>query len=50
MRVRRLRQKAEKEGRVLADDDVKVFEERKFYGGLRKKDDSANSELPTGSV
>ncbi|KAF2644428.1 permease of the major facilitator superfamily [Massarina eburnea CBS 473.64] len=37
MRVRRLRQQAEKEGRVLADDDVKVFEERRFYDGIKRK-------------
>ena len=31
-RVRRLRIKAEKEGRVWAEDDVKIFEERSFHG------------------
>ncbi|TVY91632.1 putative transporter [Lachnellula willkommii] len=31
-RIRRLRIKSEKEGKVFADDDVKVFEERRFYG------------------
>jgi hypothetical protein len=39
-RIRRLRIKAEKSGRVFAEDDVKVFEEREFYGkGLIKKTD-----------
>ncbi|KPM36367.1 hypothetical protein AK830_g10200 [Neonectria ditissima] len=33
-RVRRLRIKAEKEGKVWAGDDVKIFEERQFYGSL----------------
>lgn len=38
LRVRRLRIQAEREGQVYAgDDDVKVYEEREFYGGLRKK-------------
>lgn len=31
-RIRRLRIKAEKSGNMYAEDDVKVFEERKFYG------------------
>ncbi|TVY15200.1 MFS transporter prlL [Lachnellula arida] len=31
-RIRRLRIKSEREGKVFADDDVKVFEERRFYG------------------
>jgi hypothetical protein len=30
-RVLRLRQKAHKEGKILADDDINVFEERQFY-------------------
>ncbi|OBT49085.1 hypothetical protein VE00_00173 [Pseudogymnoascus sp. WSF 3629] len=39
-RIRRLRIKAEKSGRVFAEDDVKVFEERGFYGrGVTKKTD-----------
>lgn len=39
-RIRRLRIKAEKNGRVFAEDDVRVFEEREFYGkGLIKKSD-----------
>jgi hypothetical protein len=38
-RIRRLRIKAEKEGREFAEDDVKVYEERKFYAGLRKNDE-----------
>ncbi|KAH8661599.1 permease of the major facilitator superfamily [Tricladium varicosporioides] len=35
-RIRRLRIKAERNGEVFASDDVKVFEERKFYAGLKK--------------
>lgn len=37
-RIRRLRIKSEKKGKMFADDDVKVFEERDFYRGLAKKD------------
>lgn len=38
-RIRRLRIKSEKQGTVFAEEDVKVFEERKFYGkGLTKKE------------
>ena len=36
-RVRRLRKKAEKEGKVYAGEDVKVYEERQFYEGVTKK-------------
>lgn len=37
-RIRRLRIKSEREGAMFADDDVKVFEERKFYGaGFAKR-------------
>jgi hypothetical protein len=39
-RVRRLRKKAEKEGKVYTGADVKVYEERKFYEGARKKEDA----------
>jgi hypothetical protein len=40
MRIRRLRIEAEKDGRLFAEDDVRVFEEREFYGkGLAKKSD-----------
>jgi nitrate/nitrite transporter NarK len=35
-RIRRLRIKAEKEGRIFGEDDVRVFEERKIYSGLCK--------------
>lgn len=35
-RIRKLRIKAKKEGRVYAEDDVKVYEERGFYNGLHK--------------
>jgi hypothetical protein len=34
-RIRRLRIKAKKEGVIYAEDDVKVFEERQFYDGLK---------------
>ena len=37
-RIRKLRLKANKEGTMYADDDIKIFEERKFYGGLKKKE------------
>ena len=40
-RIRRLRMEAEKKGEVLGDDDVKVVQERQFYGGLRKKNEIA---------
>ncbi|KAE8138592.1 major facilitator superfamily domain-containing protein [Aspergillus pseudotamarii] len=36
-RIRRLRIKEEKQGRIYADDDVKVYEERQFYKGVTKK-------------
>ncbi|KAJ9150378.1 High-affinity nicotinic acid transporter [Pleurostoma richardsiae] len=36
LRVRRLVLKARKEGRTLFEDDIKVFQERKFYDGLRR--------------
>lgn len=32
--------KAESQGAVYGEDDVKVYEERRFYGGLHKKDDA----------
>lgn len=41
LRVRRLRIKAEKNGEVLSADDVKFFDERKFYGGLQKNEEGA---------
>ncbi|KAJ9302127.1 hypothetical protein DTO271G3_993 [Paecilomyces variotii] len=37
-RIARLRNKAQKEGRVFAEDDIKVLEERQFYSGIRRKD------------
>lgn len=43
-RIRKLRLKANKEGTMFADDDVKVFEERKFYGGLAKKEGEADAK------
>lgn len=33
MRVRRLANQARREGRVNAGEDVRVFEERRFYAG-----------------
>ena len=36
-RIRRLRMKEEKHGRVYGEDDVAVFEERNFYSGLQKQ-------------
>jgi MFS family permease len=41
LRVRRLRIEARRTGQVLSGDDVKFFEERKFYGGLQKRDEEA---------
>ncbi|EXJ82797.1 hypothetical protein A1O3_06612 [Capronia epimyces CBS 606.96] len=38
-RIRHRRKEAAKEGRVLNDDDIKVFEERQFYQGLHRKTD-----------
>lgn len=40
-RIRRLRLKAEREGRVFAEDDVKVYAERNFYQGLKKNSGAA---------
>ena len=40
-RIKRLRLKAEKEGRVFHEDDVKVYDERHFYGGLHKSESGA---------
>lgn len=38
LRVARLRQRARKEdGKVFSGEDVKIFEERKFYSGFSKK-------------
>lgn len=37
MRIKRLRNASEKEGHVFADDDIRVYEERKFYSGLSKR-------------
>jgi hypothetical protein len=37
-RIRRQRIKAEKEGRVYAEDDIKVYNERVFYAGVKKQD------------
>jgi hypothetical protein len=42
-RIRRLRIKAEKEGKVFAEEDIKVFEERTFYeGAVGKKAKAEN--------
>ncbi|KAI5357633.1 Putative MFS transporter superfamily [Septoria linicola] len=37
-RIRRLRIRAEKEGRVHGGEDVAVYQERQFYTGLRKSE------------
>jgi hypothetical protein len=37
-RIKRQRIRAEKEGRVFAEDDVKVYDERKFYSGVKKQE------------
>ncbi|ORY67503.1 high-affinity nicotinic acid transporter [Pseudomassariella vexata] len=39
MRVRRLVRKAQREGKVFHGEDLKVFEERKFYDGVRRRVD-----------
>ncbi|OJJ08224.1 hypothetical protein ASPVEDRAFT_57388 [Aspergillus versicolor CBS 583.65] len=36
LRVRRLRIKEEKQGRVYAGEDIRVYEEREFYDGVRR--------------
>ncbi|KAK6435873.1 hypothetical protein LTR95_007940 [Oleoguttula sp. CCFEE 5521] len=40
-RIRRLRIKAEKEGKVCGEDDVRFYQERDFYHGLRKDEAKA---------
>nr|OQO22109.1 hypothetical protein B0A51_12558 [Rachicladosporium sp. CCFEE 5018] len=40
-RIRRLWIKAEKEGKVYGDDDVRFYQERDFYHGLRKDETKA---------
>ena len=38
-RIRRLRIQSERKGEVFADDDVKIFDERKVFGrGFVKRD------------
>lgn len=37
MRVRRKILKARAEGRVHHEDDIRIFEERKFYNGIRRQ-------------
>ncbi|XMA13957.1 hypothetical protein WAI453_006748 [Rhynchosporium graminicola] len=44
-RIRRLRIKSEKQGEVFADDDVKVFEERKVFGRGFVKKEGATAEI-----
>ncbi|KNG87187.1 hypothetical protein ANOM_003763 [Aspergillus nomiae NRRL 13137] len=41
-RIRRLRIKEEKQGRIYAEDDVKVYQERQFYKGVTKKESETN--------
>lgn len=43
MRVRRLIRRAKKEGKVFHGDDIKVTGERKFFKGLRKRNDDEES-------
>ncbi|KAK2774499.1 high-affinity nicotinic acid transporter [Colletotrichum kahawae] len=45
MRVRRKILKARKQGKVNFDDDIRVFEERRFYDGIKRngRDDSEDS-------
>ena len=47
MRVRRKANKARKEGLVVAGDDIKIFEERKFFSGVKrvKGDDSSGTSV-----
>ncbi|KAF2113190.1 high-affinity nicotinic acid transporter [Lophiotrema nucula] len=45
MRVRRLANKARKEGRTNATEDIRIFEERQFYKGVKKaKAEESGSE------
>jgi hypothetical protein len=37
LRVRRLRLKEEKEGRIYAGEDVRVYEEREFYDAVGRR-------------
>lgn len=37
IRVRRLRMKEEKQGRIYAGEDVQVYKERQFYEGMGRK-------------
>lgn len=46
MRIRRLHNEARREGRTFGGDDIKIFEERKFYEGVRVK----RAESSDGSV
>ncbi|GAB1195500.1 hypothetical protein APSETT444_004759 [Aspergillus pseudonomiae] len=41
-RIRRLRIKEEKQGRIYAEDDVKVYQERQFYKGVTKRESETN--------
>ena len=43
LRVRRLGLKAQKEGRTLFEDDIKIFKERKFYRGLNRQNAAESS-------
>ncbi|KAH8892475.1 high-affinity nicotinic acid transporter [Thozetella sp. PMI_491] len=44
MRVRRKILKARAEGKTLAGDDIKVFEERRFYSGLKRTGSQPTSD------
>ena len=37
LRVRRLRIKEAKQGRVYAGEDIRVYEEREFYDGVGRR-------------
>jgi hypothetical protein len=43
MRVRRLANKARKQGKVVSGDDIKIFEERKFYSGVKRVNDDSST-------
>lgn len=46
MRVRRLANRARKEGKVVAGDDIRIFKERRFFKGVKRvSDDSSSSEV-----
>jgi hypothetical protein len=44
-RIRRVRIKSEKAGKMFAEDDVKVFAERNFHGKGLKREWSGTAEV-----